>query len=122
MKRITLAILFVLWMASGSLQAQNGANSLRSVSGTVVDKDEKPVGTAVVYLKNTRNLTIRTYISSDMGEYHFSGLDPNADYEIHAERGEFTSANHTISSLESRKELVVTLKMNKEKEKKKSEE
>jgi hypothetical protein len=121
MRHITLAVLFVLWMASGSLRAQNGAAGLRSVSGTVVDKDEKPVGTAVVYLKNTRNLTIRTYISSDKGEYHFSGLDPNADYEIHAEHGEFTSANHTVSSLESRKELVVTLKMNKEKEKKKSE-
>lgn len=121
MKHIAFGVLFVLWMASGSLQAQNGAAGLRSVSGTVVDKDEKPVDTAVVYLKNTRNLTIRTYISSDKGEYHFSGLDPNVDYEIHAEHGELTSANHTISSLESRKELVVTLKMNKEKEKKKSE-
>ena len=75
-----------------------------------MDKDVKVRSLpSVVYLRNARTLTVRTYISSDKGEYHFSGLDPNADYEIHAEHGDLTSANHTVSSLDSRKELVVTL-------------
>jgi len=123
MKRLTIAILFLAWIAAAPLRAQYGSPSaeLRGVSGTVLDKDEHPVASAVVYLKNVRTLTVRTYISSDKGEYHFSGLDPNVDYEIHAEHGDLTSANHTVSSLDSRKELVVTLKINKEKEKKKDE-
>lgn len=123
MKQLTLAILFLAVIPPGSVRAQNGSQNieLRGVSGTIVDKDEHPVDAAVVYLKNARTLTVRTYITNEKGEYHFSGLDPNADYEIHAEHGDFTSGNRTVSSLDSRKELVVTLKINKEKEKKKSE-
>jgi hypothetical protein len=90
---------------------------LREAHGTVVDKDEKPLGAAVVYLKNDRTLTVKTYISDDKGEYHFSGLDPNVDYEIHAEHDDQTSPNHTISSFDSRKEIVVTLKVDHEKKK-----
>src|ERR1041385_3328712 len=69
--------------------AQNG--SLRTVRGTVTDRTDAPIGSAVVYLKNARTLTVKTYISEDQGDYHFSGLDPNADYEIHAEHGDQTS-------------------------------
>ena len=93
------------------------SSQLRGVSGIVCDKDENPISSAVVYLKNVRTLTVRTYISGDKGEYHFSGLDPNADYEIHAEHDDLTSANHTVSSLDSRKEMNVTLKIDKEKKK-----
>jgi hypothetical protein len=104
--------------AASPLRAQGGSPSeLRGVIGTVTDKSENPVATAVVYLKNVRTLTVRTYISGEKGEYHFSGLDPNADYEIHAEHDDMTSANHTISSLDSRKETNVTLKLDREKKK-----
>lgn len=122
MKQIVLVILLLGLIAPGAARAQYGSAGLRGVSGTVIDKNESPIASAVVYLKNARTLTVRTYISNDRGEYHFSGLDPNADYEIHAEHGDLTSANHTVSSLDSRKEMVVTLKINKEKEKKKGDE
>ena len=123
MRQLALVILLLVLVAPGAFPAQNGSSNieLRGVSGTILDKDEHPVASAVVYLKNARTLTVRTYITNDKGEYHFSGLDPNADYEIHAEHGDMTSTNHTVSSLDSRKELVVTLKINKEKEKKRSE-
>ena len=93
------------------------ASELREVRGTVIDKSEAPIASAVVYLKNTRTLTVKTYISEDKGDYHFSGLDPNADYEIHAEHDDLSSANHTVSSLDARKEFVVTLKLDKDKKK-----
>ena len=93
------------------------ASELRTVEGTVIDKSEAPVGSDVVYLKNLRTLTVKTYISEDKGDYHFSGLDPNVDYELHAEQGDRTSANHTVSSLDSRKDFVVTLKLDKDKKK-----
>lgn len=120
MRRISLAILFFLMlMAPGVVRAQNASpnSQLRGVSGTVIDKDEHPINSAVVYLKNARTLTVRTYITDSKGEYHFSGLDPNADYELHAEHENLTSPNHTVSSLDSRKDLVATLKINKEKKK-----
>jgi hypothetical protein len=120
MKYALLAVLLLgVTFAAGPVRAQDGSPSsgLRGVTGVACDKNENPIASAVVYLKNNRTLTVRTYITGDKGEYHFSGLDPNVDYEIHAEYNDMTSANHTVSSLDSRKAMNVTLKINKEKKK-----
>ncbi len=116
---VLAALLLAFTFAEGPARAQGGSPSsqLRGVSGIVFDKSENPIASAVVYLKNVRALTVRTYITDQKGEYHFSGLDPNTDYEIHAESNDMTSANHTVSSLDSRKEISVTLKIDKEKKK-----
>ena len=90
---------------------------MRTVRGTVLDKDENPLASAIVHLKNVRTLTVRTYISDSAGQYRFSGLDPNVDYELHAERDNLTSNTRTISSFDTRKEIVVPLKVDKEKKK-----
>ena len=62
-----------------------------------------------------RRMVIRTYISDDQGQYTFSGLDPNVDYDIHAELNGLTSITKTISSFDSRKDIVVTLKLDRKK-------
>src|SRR5580693_7770106 len=109
MKRALLATFLLgsiaVSVASPALAQSGPSSELRSVTGTVCDKSENPIASAVVYLKNVRTLTVRTYISGEKGEYHFSGLDPNVDYELHAEHDELTSANHTVSSFDSRKEM-----------------
>jgi hypothetical protein len=114
-----VALLLAFTPPASHILAQDGSPSseLRGVSGVVFDKSENPIDSAVVYLKNVRTLTVRTYITAADGQYHFSGLDPNDDYEIHAEHNDMTSANHTISSLDSRKEMSVTLKIDREKKK-----
>lgn len=117
-KRITrqiaaLVLLLLMSAAVGMVSAQDPG--LRTVSGSILDKSENPLSDAVVYLQNVRTLTVKTYISNADGQYRFSGLDPNVDYEIHAEHDDLTSANHTISSFDSRKEINVTLKIDKQK-------
>lgn len=92
-------------------------SELRTVRGAVLDKAENPIPSAVVYLKNIRTLAVKTYISDRSGEYRFSGLDPNVDYEVHAETDNMTSNTRTISSLDSRKDIVISLKVDKEKKK-----
>ena len=92
-------------------------SELRTVRGAVLDKAENPVSSAVVYLKNVRTLAVKTYISDRSGEYRFSGLDPNVDYEVHAESDNMTSNTRTVSSLDGRKDIVVSLKLDKEKKK-----
>jgi hypothetical protein len=84
---------------------------LRTVRGTVVDKEEAPVETAVVYLKNVRTQDIITHLSDHDGTFRFSGLDLNVDYEIHAEREGLASATRSISNFDTRKEFVLTLKL-----------
>ena len=110
---LLLVAVTLVWAALPG-RAQN-PSELRSVRGTVTDKGDAPTSSAVVYLKNVRTLSVKTFISEDGGAYHFTGLDPNADYEIHAEHNDQMSANHTVSSLDGRKEFVVTLKLDKQK-------
>ena len=115
MKRATAALLplaCVLTVLCAFAQSE-----LRTVRGTVLDKDENPLASAIVHLKNVRTLTVRTYISDSAGQYRFSGLDPNVDYELHAERDNLTSNTRTISSFDTRKEIIVPLKVDKEKKK-----
>jgi hypothetical protein len=89
--------------------------SLKSVRGLVTDKGESPIPASVVFLKNNRSNAIRSYISDDAGNYRFSGLDPNVDYEIHAEKDGAKSPTRQISSFDSKKEIVINLKIDKKK-------
>lgn len=123
-----VVILPVAWsFASASSQQDQPPQSklqkraeaqLRVFHGTVIDKQENPVPSSVVYLKNVKTLAVKTYIADDTATYRFSGLDPNVDYEIHAEHDNLTSATRTISSFDSRRDIEVTLKLSKPKSEK----
>jgi hypothetical protein len=89
---------------------------LRVLHGSVIDKSENPVASSVVYLKNVKSQAVKTYIADESGNYRFSGLDPNVDYEIHAEHDDLSSAVRTISSFDSRRDIEVTLKLSRKKE------
>lgn len=113
--RRTLGLIALVALAAVSLWAQGNPkgkdSQLRTVRGTVVDNAESPVETAVVYLKNAHTQDIITHLSDHDGTFRFSGLDLNIDYEIHAERDGMTSATRSISNFDTRKEFVLTLKL-----------
>lgn len=108
---ILIALFFILSGVTRATQDQKDQPELRTVHGTVEDKDENPVPSGVVYLKNVKTQGVKTYIADDSGSYRFSGLDPNVDYEIHAEHNEMTSSVRTISSYDSRRDINLTLKL-----------
>jgi Carboxypeptidase regulatory-like domain len=110
--RLLLLVGLLTVMASG-LAAQGP--QLRTVHGVVMDKSESPVVSAIVFLKNTRTNAVRSYITDDQGNYRFSGLDPNVDYEIYAEKDGLKSAPRTVSSFDSKKEIVINLKLDRKK-------
>jgi len=97
-------------------QDKRGEAELRTIHGSVVDKNENPVPSSVVYLLNVKTQTVKTYIADDAGAYRFSGLDPNVDYEVHAEHKDMTSPNRTVSSFDSRHDIDVTLKLSRKKQ------
>ena len=115
MKRATAVLLPLAFLLAASLALAQG--DMRTVRGTVVDKDENPMASAIVHVKNMRTMAVRTYIADSTGTFRFSGLDPNVDYELHAEHDNLTSNNRTISSFDTRKEIIVPLKVDKEKKK-----
>jgi hypothetical protein len=99
-----------------SVAAQDRKSQLRTVHGIVISKEEVPLPGGIVYLKNLKSLTVRTYIADGEGRYRYSGLDPNVDYEIHAEHQGMASAKRTISTLNSSREIVINLKVDKKKD------
>lgn len=88
-------------------------SQLRTVRGVVVDKGESTVQGSVVFLKNLRTNQVRSYIADNEGSFRFSGLDPNIDYEVHAEKDGAKSPTRQVSSFDNRKEIVLTLKLDK---------
>ena len=106
-----LVLAVFVFAASAAAQGKKGGPQLRTVRGQVFDKQENALPKSVVYLKNTRTQTVKTYIADDEGNYRFSGLDPNVDYEIHAQHEDQTSQTRTVSSFESRKEIILNLKV-----------
>ncbi len=106
--------LLALAMASaGTAAAQKGEPETRALSGEVSDKDGAPTEKAVVYLKNTKTLQVRTYIADSKGTFHFQGLSFNVDYQVHAEHEGASSSTKTVSSFDNRKEVRLSLKVEK---------
>ncbi len=54
----------------------------RPVSGVVTDADGKPIVGAVVQLKNTRTQKRFSLMTREKGEYQFSGLSKDIDYQL----------------------------------------
>lgn len=87
--------------------------TLRAVQGTVFDHNDQPIVGAVVQLKDVRTLQMRSYISKTNGEYHFSGLKIDDDYEVEARNKDMTSGVKKISIFDDRKVVIQNLKTDK---------
>jgi hypothetical protein len=119
MQRISrIALVAVLAVACAQfLPAQRNQDkddpTIRSLQGQVVDPDGKPVAGGVVQLKDTRTLQIRSFITEPDGEYRFSGLRTDTDYEVKAESNGLASDSKRLSNFDSRKIATINLKLNK---------
>ncbi|MGH9740936.1 MAG: carboxypeptidase-like regulatory domain-containing protein [Candidatus Acidiferrum sp.] len=109
-----LSLMAFISLAALAQDAKNEAQ-LRTLHGVVMDKSDNPISQSVVFLKNTRTNVVRSSYTDNTGKYRFSGLDPNADYEIHAEKAANKSSTHTVSSYDSRKDITLNLKIEKKK-------
>ncbi|MGA9625410.1 MAG: carboxypeptidase-like regulatory domain-containing protein [Bryobacteraceae bacterium] len=113
MKTIWLALLAVLLLCAPAMVAQKKkAENTRSVQGTVTVADDSPVDGAVVQLKNTKTLQVRSFITKDDGTYHFYDLSPDIDYELKADYQGASSSTKTLSSFDSQKQSILNLKLN----------
>jgi hypothetical protein len=108
-------MILALFAATAEAQDKKREAQLRTVRGIVMDKSENPISGSVVFLKNTRTNSVRSNYTDDTGSYRFSGLDPNADYEVHAEKEGAKSPTRTISSFDGRKEIDLNLKIDRKK-------
>lgn len=109
-----LGLALLVCVSTGSAQkSKKDDQTSRSVQGVVTSAEDAPVAGAVVQLKNTKTLQIRSFITKEDGSYYFNGLSPDVDYELRAEYQGMSSSNKTLSSFDSRKAANINLKLNK---------
>jgi hypothetical protein len=90
---------------------KNARVTSRTLSGTVQDKSDQPISNAVVYLKNTKTLAIKTYIAQTDGAYRFPELGLNVDYEIYAQKDGKKSNTKTLSQFDDRAKPTINLQI-----------
>jgi hypothetical protein len=91
--------------------AQQRGPVQRVVQGKVTDKSEAPLKGAVVYLKDTQTLSVKSSITDDEGSYRFGQLSQNSDYEVWAEINGKKSNVKAISSFDSKNTFYINLKI-----------
>ena len=121
MKRIVLVMVALATLVTAgvaqlavldtSIVADKNQDQGRNVTGQVMTKGEAPLADAVVYLKNTKTLTIKSFITEKDGGYRFHGLSPNIDYEIYADYQGQKSQTKTISSFYNRNNFTLNIKI-----------
>ena len=120
MKR--LSIIAVLILALGALavaQITFGGGSpppkkekpitSRTLIGLVTDKSDNPIPDAIVYLKDTKTLGIKSYVSQKDGSYRFNALAVNIDYEVYAQKDQKKSSTKKLSQFDNRAEPRINL-------------
>jgi hypothetical protein len=86
-------------------------SKLRLLHGEVMDLGGKPLEKSVVYLKDKKTQKILTVTTGKDGLFHFDGLDPNQDYELHAEHEGALSIIRLLSMLDGRKDVTLNLRV-----------
>ena len=91
-----------------STRAQNF--SRRDISG-IVTLDGKTVSGATVFLQDQKTRDVRSFLSTDNGSFSFAQVGMIDDYQIWAQTDGHKSKVHSISSLDSRTDLHLELKL-----------
>jgi hypothetical protein len=69
----------------------------RDVSGVVTDARGNALPRVAVQLENTRDLSVRSYITGKDGRYHFDGLNDDIDFTLRAKYRNWWSKPKTLS-------------------------
>jgi len=85
----------------------------RAVQGIVTEAGGQPVAKAVVQLKNTRTLQIRSFITGADGRYHFAGLASDIEFQLKAEHEGTTTPWKTLSMYNTKKLVEINFKLSK---------
>src|SRR5476651_421619 len=113
MKRYAVAILLLI--LSGLVMVHSSSakdsNTGRLLTGRVVDHQDQPLASAVVYLSNTHTKAIKTFIVGPDGTYRFPALSQNIDYEVYAQHQGHKSNTKTVSQFDNRQQVTINLKI-----------
>jgi len=105
---------FALFLMPAKAPAQFGRpkrDTTRLLLGKVLDNNDNPLPNAVVYLTNTQDRSVKTYIVGSEGTYRFPALQANIDYEVYAQLDKRKSHTKTVSQFDNRSQVYIDLKI-----------
>jgi hypothetical protein len=91
----------------------SSSSTSRVIEGTVLSASGAPVPGAIVQIKDSKTLQVRSYIAQQDGKYQFWGLSNDVNYQLRAMAGGLTSKNKTVSVFNSRPKITLNLKLTK---------
>jgi hypothetical protein len=110
-RRIAIALLLLFVTTFAFAEKKPKEPQEKSVSGVVTDASGAPIAGAVVQLKNTKTLQVRSFIAKEMGDYYFHGLATDVDYELKAESNGKASGTKTLSAFDTKPEAKINLQI-----------
>ena len=109
---VMMSLMLLLLMATAMFaQKKEKTPSEKSVSGIVTDAEGNPVPGAVIQLKNMKTLQVRSFIAKDKGDYTFTGLSTDVDYQLLAQANGKQSAPRTVSTFDSHTQVVINFQV-----------
>ena len=100
------------WLpGSGNKKQDKESANTRAVQGSVKTPDENVAEGAVVQIKNTKTMQVRSFITKADGIFTFAGLSTGVDYELKATFRGMESAVRTVSTFDDRKRVIVNLRL-----------
>jgi hypothetical protein len=109
MRRLRFLGLAALFLSLELVCVQNLAPASNRTLQGIVTNDREPIRGAVVQLENRATLEVRSYITQRDGQYHFSGLMPDVDYDVWAKRGDKRSPKKTLSQFNEKSSVRIDL-------------
>jgi hypothetical protein len=110
-QRVMALAILVASVVLASLPSNAKDDAGRLLTGRVIDKQDAPLPSAVVYLANTRTRAVKTFIVGQDGNYRFPALSPNVDYEVYAQYQGNKSDTKTVSQFDSRSQVNINLRI-----------
>jgi hypothetical protein len=104
-------VLTCLYIASSAAADKKEKTVGRLLFGKVLDPQDNPLPDAVVYVTNTRNRTVKTYICGADGSYRFPALSSAVDYEVYAQYKGKKSDTKSVSQFDDRSQVYLDLKI-----------
>jgi hypothetical protein len=101
-------------LAGSRADTKLGAATTRTIEGRVLNIQGASVPGAVVLLKDSKTLQVRSYIAQTNGTYHFFGLSTEVNYTLRAENQGMTSKQKTVSVFDSHRQVKLDLKLSQE--------
>jgi hypothetical protein len=110
-KKLSIYIVLIAFIMGPMFALATAQTSARTLQGKVLSSSNKPLSGSIVYLKDDRTNSIRSFISTADGSYHFGQLSRDTDYQVWARYKDVKSDTKGISSYDSRDKVVINFRI-----------